>query len=109
MVEYIERRVLMERFKKSYCKDCQNYNGVRCGACCNAIDILKAFLLLPLRISIQWLNGLHRMIRLQGSSAADATREIIIHVGTTAQTVEHGWRKQNEINQQKIHRFAWRV
>lgn len=42
MVEYIERRVLMEKFKKSYCKDCQNYNGVRCSACCNAIDILKS-------------------------------------------------------------------
>lgn len=42
MVEYIERRVLVEKFKKSYCKDCQNYNGVRCGACCNAIDILKS-------------------------------------------------------------------
>ena len=42
MVEYIERRVLMEKFKESYCKDCQNYNGVRCSACCNAIDILKS-------------------------------------------------------------------
>ena len=54
MVEYIERRVLMEKLKKSYCKDCQNYNGVRCGACCNAIDILK-------RIPSVAIKNLHPM------------------------------------------------
>ena len=41
--EYLERNALIERIKKSYCKDCQNYNGVRCRACGigDAIDVGK--------------------------------------------------------------------
>lgn len=41
--EYLERNALIERIKKSYCKDCQNYNGVRCRACGigDAIDVVE--------------------------------------------------------------------
>ena len=41
MGECIEWKTVIERFKKLYCKYCQNYNGVGCNACCDEVDILK--------------------------------------------------------------------
>lgn len=40
MGECIEWKAV-KRFKKLYCKDCKNYNGVGCNACCDAVNILK--------------------------------------------------------------------
>ena len=33
MAEYIEREAAIEYARLLFCKDCNSYNGVRCGAC----------------------------------------------------------------------------
>ena len=33
MSEYIERELAIEYARLHYCKDCNSYNGVRCGSC----------------------------------------------------------------------------
>jgi hypothetical protein len=33
MREYIDREKAIESIRLTYCKDCNNYNGVRCRAC----------------------------------------------------------------------------
>ena len=33
MAEYIEREAAMEFARLHYCKDCNSYNGIRCGSC----------------------------------------------------------------------------
>lgn len=39
--EYIEREAAIEQIRLVYCKDCNNYNGVRCRAC-NFDDAMSA-------------------------------------------------------------------
>lgn len=33
MARYIDADALAERLRLQYCKDCDNYNGIRCGSC----------------------------------------------------------------------------
>lgn len=33
MPEYIDREALIKHIEKTYCADCNSYNGVRCRAC----------------------------------------------------------------------------
>lgn len=33
MARYIDADALVERLRLQYCKDCDNYNGIRCGSC----------------------------------------------------------------------------
>lgn len=33
MAEYIDREAAIEYTRLHYCKDCNSYNGVRCGSC----------------------------------------------------------------------------
>lgn len=33
MAEYIDKEKAIEAIRHTYCKDCNNYNGVRCRAC----------------------------------------------------------------------------
>ena len=43
MAEYIEREEAIKRIQKTYCADCNSYNGVKCRACGtgDAIDMIK--------------------------------------------------------------------
>lgn len=43
MAEYIEREKTIKHIQKTYCADCNSYNGVRCRACGtgDAIDMIE--------------------------------------------------------------------
>lgn len=43
MAEYIKREEAIKRIQKTYCADCNSYNGVRCRACGtgDAIDMIE--------------------------------------------------------------------
>lgn len=43
MAEYIKREEAIKRIQKTYCVDCNSYNGVRCRACGtgDAIDMIE--------------------------------------------------------------------
>lgn len=43
MAEYIEREEAIKRIQKTYCADCNSYNGVKCRACGtgDAIDMIE--------------------------------------------------------------------
>lgn len=43
MPEYIDREALIKHIEKTYCADCNSYNGVRCRACGtgDAIDMIE--------------------------------------------------------------------
>lgn len=69
-----------ERFYKAYCKDCNNYNGVRCRACelkdgADIYDDMQEVDAVPVKVIESWLYSI--ALNNAENSLGDACEEII--------------------------------